>query len=842
MLVGDVASAYGPVAQGAEFQVSTATVDENYPSVAPQQNGSFIVVWSGAGAVKGRRYDSNGGLGAEFQVGTLAGGGAYPCCSVASDGTGAFVVVWADSSGVLGRRFASDGTPLGGDFQVNTYTHSGAGYFHSVAFPSVASTPSGAFVVVWEGYGSPGTDTDLSSIQGRRYASDGTPQGSQFQVNTYTTSGQYRPQVGVASDGDFVVVWHNGDTGYNIYAWGIEGQRYASSGAAQGGEFRIDSPPSVNLTHGYPSLSSQADGSFVVAWTSQASPGSDQNSVSVQARRYASDGAPIGGQFQVNSYTTGIQEFPSVQASSNGDFVVAWTSYGSYGDDTDRSSIQMQRYASTGVPIGSQFQVNTYTPLSQGSSARSVAADAMGNLLVAWGTNDSVLNSSDSGWNSIEGRRFDAIALGSEFQVNSYTTSSQTQPAVASDALGDFVVVWESEGSPGNDHSGHSIQGQRYDPMGNAVGSEFQVNTYTTSFQELAAVSASPSGDFVVTWQSEGSPGTDTSGLSIQGQRYASNGSALGGEFQVNTYTTSDQSSPDVASEPDGGFVVVWPSNGSAGTDHSGYSIQAQRYSSNGSAAGSQFQVNSVTANDQTAPSVATDALGYFVVVWETSVGSGDNIEGQRYASNGTPQGSEFQVNSYTTSGLYAKHPSVAKAANGDFVVVWDTSVGSGDVNIEGQRFASNGTPQGSEFQVNTYTTNNQYLPSVAMEPSGEFLVTWQSFGGFTIPGPGGPSERTEAQRFASDGSMIGGEFQVSSYRFRAPARPAVSVDAAGRYVVAWEAYGSAGTDSDSFSIHGQRFLPEPESTLGMAAGIALLLALRRAHDARVNRRRRRGA
>ena len=36
-----------------------------------------------------------------------------------------------------------------------------------------------------------------------------TPVGSEFQVNTYTTSLQSRPSVSTAADGDFVVVWHH---------------------------------------------------------------------------------------------------------------------------------------------------------------------------------------------------------------------------------------------------------------------------------------------------------------------------------------------------------------------------------------------------------------------------------------------------------------------------------------------------------------------------------------------------------------------------------------------------------------------------------------------------------
>jgi hypothetical protein len=85
---------------------------------------------------------------------------------------------------------------------------------------------------------------------------------------------------------------------------------------------------------------------------------------------------------------------------------------------------------------------------------------------------------------------------------------------------GDFVVVWESFGSDGGDTSNTSIQGQRYDASGSPLGGQFQVNTYTTSGQRYASVASNETGDFVVVWHSYGSDGGDTSGYSIQGQRH----------------------------------------------------------------------------------------------------------------------------------------------------------------------------------------------------------------------------------------------------------------------------------------------------------------------------------
>ena len=385
------------------------------------------------------------------------------------------------------------------------------------------------------------------------------------------------------------------------------------------------------------------------------------------------------------------------------------------------------------VPQGTEFQVNTYTALFQESP--SVAADADGNFVVVWSCDGA--SGTDTGSLSIQGRRYtsDGTALGEQFQVNTYTTGDQKNPSVAADAGGDFVVVWESNGSDGPDTQYRSVQGQRFASDGSPQGAQFQVNTYSQNSQIRASVAADADGDFVVVWQSNGSSGTDTDSRSIQGQRYDSVGSPQGAEFQVNTYTSHYQRSPSVAADADGDFVVVWESYGSSGTDRSGYSIQGQRYASAGSAEGAEFQVNSFTLYGQIHAAVAAEADGDFVVVWESygssgTDGSGYSIQGQRYASGGSAAGAEFQVNSYTTSDQ--EYPSVGVSPDGDFVVMWDSAASYGPEtnsdSIQGQRYDAGGSPQGAQFQANTYTTSQQYSVSLA-EADGHFVVVWRSDG-----------------------------------------------------------------------------------------------------------------
>jgi hypothetical protein len=127
------------------------------------------------------------------------------------------------------------------------------------------------------------------------------------------------------------------------------------------------------------------------------------------------------------------------------------------------------------------------------------------------------------------------VAQGGEFQVNTTTTSDQTEPSVAMDAAGNFVIAWTDYSQDGD---GDGIYAQRYNSSGAAVGSEFRVNTTTTSDQSESSVGMDSDGDFVVTWTSYDQDGPD---FGIYAQRYNSSGAAVGSEFLVNTTTTSDQ-------------------------------------------------------------------------------------------------------------------------------------------------------------------------------------------------------------------------------------------------------------------------------------------------------------
>ncbi len=402
------------------------------------------------------------------------------------------------------------------------------------------------------------------------------PEGAQFQINAYTTSHQSDPSVARTPDGGFVIAWasYGSFTAGNPLHPNILVRRFAANGAPLESDFQISTQPYYTVDHGEPSVATSADGSFVVVWHSDFSDGSDESSFSIQGRQYAADGSPLTEQFQINSFTSGSQAVADVAAQADGGFVAAWRSAGSAGGDNSGTSIQGARFDENGEPVGTEFQVNTYTTNNQYSPA--VAAEADGGFVVVWESLGSP-GSDTSEW-SIQGRCYaaDGSPLAAQFQVNTYTTGSQQAPDVAPLAGGGFVVVWAGGGSPGVTWT---VQGRRYGADGSPLGAPFQISTWSSSHQSRPAVAAGADGGFVVVWHSvSGSPGGDLSGYSIQGRRFAANGTPDGPQFQVNSYTTNHQREQAVEVLADGRFVVAWSSNGAAGGDTSGYSLQGQRY------------------------------------------------------------------------------------------------------------------------------------------------------------------------------------------------------------------------------------------------------------------------
>lgn len=363
------------------------------------------------------------------------------------------------------------------------------------------------------------------------------------------------------------------------------------------------------------------------------------------------------------------------------------------------------------VPMGSEFRVETYTTGAQASPA---AAISSGNdFFVVW------TGVQPQSGDDIRARRIaaDGTPLGSEFAVNAFTTGDQSGPRVAAAQSG-FVVVWTTPRA-----ATYDIHGRRFDSTGDALGSEFTVNSDTAHDHDQGAVAPNGAG-FVVVWTSSGQDG---SGYGVFGQRFDSGGARFGSEVRINSVTAGDQDSPAVAGNADG-FVVVWRSDAC---------IRGRRFASSGMAVGSEFQVNANDTLTGLTPSVATSGAGDFAVAWTDydDATTYSDVVARFFTSTGQAVGS-MRVNTDTSS----EHtdPQITVDGAGNFVVTWNgpDTLGNGS-DVLGRRFLQTGRPSGTEFHVNSYTTADQTLPCVVANPRGDFLVVWEDDAGEDGSGSG---------------------------------------------------------------------------------------------------------
>ena len=306
---------------------------------------------------------------------------------------------------------------------------------------------------------------------------------------------------------------------------------------------------------------------------------------------------------------------------------------------------------------------------------------------------------------------FGQIIVKNDFKVNGDGGGAlQTDPAIAIDSVGKFVVVW-TDGRYGND----DIYGQMYNNVGDPIGSNFNVSDDPGSYsQNSPDVARSPAGSFVVVWQDNRNGNYD-----IYAQRYNAAGTAQGGNIIVEN-GSANQTSPSVAMDSLGNFVVVWQDS-----VYGNWDIFGLRFNSSGAPQGSKFMVNPASTASQLTPVVAMENAGNFVVSWCDYRSGNADIYAQRFYANGTPRGTDFRVNDQL--GQSQLQPGIDVDTSGDFVVTWIDYRGGSVFDIYAQRYDSSGGWEGVNFKVTNENSVMHRDPAVALTPSGEFVINWSN-------------------------------------------------------------------------------------------------------------------
>ena len=360
---------------------------------------------------------------------------------------------------------------------------------------------------------------------------------------------------------------------------------------------------------------------------------------------------------------------------------------------------------------------------------------------------------------------------GKELRVNSSTDYQQRNPVTAFSSTGNALVVWE------NDQMGLRA---RFYGKGGQPGAEFTLAENTWSPAEERMVSRrEPSvvflseNTFGVAWIEEVAnlrwvPFMETREIldqDIYFQRFNGNGVPLGARIRVNSAATGLEGHPRVMAR--GGNILVTWEDAEGGI--LGRWLNGQ---------GSEFRLNQAPG---TGVSLAA-ANNRFLAVWQGDDGSESGVFARLFDFAGNAVGAEFLVN--TDTEFRQRRSSVAADAAGNFLVVWQTDFAKTESHLFAQLIGPGGNKVGGQRALDTgvESGNVQMAPAVAFSGGGRFLVTWLAWpfnrAGLKIAG----------REFNAAGAAQGGVLWLSERQIeRNFRRTAVATDGKGGFLVAWE-------------------------------------------------------
>ena len=494
----------------------------------------------------------------------------------------------------------------------------------------------------------------------------------------------------------------------------------------------------------FPDAAVTPSGGFVV-WQDNITDGSGWG---VSARRLDSTLSGTLSTFRVNVQGTNDQENPRVALLKNGGAAFVWQ-----GGKPSSQHIYARFLTPTNTFLTTtDLVVNTFTNHFQINPAVAVLNNS--NVVVVWASFD------QAGSNSLLDVYGQVLTpagkkVGGEFSINQFTAYNQRSPAVAALKNGGFVVAWVSEqeraafnlggidntngsspaviGSPSVD-----VYARFYNSNGVAISNEFLVNTDNNPCSH-PSLAVAADGKFMVTWAARDTS-NPANGWDVYARAFSSAGVG-GATVQVNSFLYGDQYAPRI-SAIGGDYLVVWTS---LGQDGSREGVFGQFVHEDGSLVGPELRVNTTTLGSQMQPTVASDGVAQFLVVWTgfTFSAAGMDLFAQRYANVAAilqPMSAPFVYAPFMVSnGVYQPQLQVS------WPPLLGISVSNYEVYVDGAgtptalttsnfwtMTAANGLTTNSthSFQVDYVTTDGRRSP---LSPSASG-TTWSGANYYGIP------------------------------------------------------------------------------------------------------------
>lgn len=393
--------------------------------------------------------------------------------------------------------------------------------------------------------------------------------GTEYAVIGALPGDQIFPDASITTTGG-ILVWQDNITDGD--GWGVSARRLDGTLSGTLGTFRVNVVGLGNQEN--PHVAMLKNGGVAFAW---------QGGVKGNEHIYARFLSPAntflsGSDILVNTVTNNYQINPSLAVLNNSNIVIVWSSY-RQAESNSMLDVYAQILSPTGTKVGGEFLVNQFINYNQRSAV--VAAQPSGGFIVVWiseqqraqaGTNSAPTLASGISAPSVDvyARQFTSAGLpvANEYLVNS-DLKPCANPAVAVATDGSLLVAWGARDTAYPTNS-LDVYARAYS-SGGSGGSVLRVNTRVYGDEYAPHISAIGF-DFLVTWTSLGQDGSREG---VYGQFVHNDGTKTGGEFRVNTTTSSQQMDPCVASDGVNQFLVFW--TGFTGLQN-GFDLYAQRY------------------------------------------------------------------------------------------------------------------------------------------------------------------------------------------------------------------------------------------------------------------------
>lgn len=368
----------------------------------------------------------------------------------------------------------------------------------------------------------------------------------------------------------------------------------------------------------YVALNDQGNG--IVVWDSS---GQDGHGSGVYAQRFNRYGNKVGGEFLVNHYTHGNQSPSDVAIHQDGRFAVVYNDNEVTGDDAAMIHL---------------FQADGQAVLRNGDSPVQSGPGYQGKAKVRFLPNGQALTvclDRNQG-NNIFYRTFDELEIpqifGTQVSENMSVACSTSgracdQPALAVNDAGRFVVGYLQ-----NNGSNQNVFARIYTSVGNPAGNPIQLN-YTDSPKFQVSLAMNKNGDFVAVWDSRFQepipPAPASRGWGVYGRVFDANGQPKTPEFLINTYMNLDQQYPQVTTDGQDRFTVVWHSLFQIPV--SNYTVYSRTYNWDGLPLTLEKQVNITNGVWQSDPALAMNSAGQWLAAWVNKDTSGTGIAASYY-------------------------------------------------------------------------------------------------------------------------------------------------------------------------------------------------------------------